>query len=253
MEAHVKTPSRTGSAALAGLSLAGLIALAAVLRRRWSFPVRMIEREVPVVEPPPAATDTSPDSQPPGEGQGDYHHRIYRVRIADPLFTPDQVMERVKRDPNRYVPHELASFEKIEGAEGMMATGDVYRVHLRNPYNTRVRVAEVTPGSFLFTALEGHVEAGVIRFACEPDKQDASSVVFSIESWARHHDRFIELTYETLKLGKKIQQTIWLYFCERVVEESGGHRVGDIEVIDERTPADQADAQNERLVETADE
>jgi hypothetical protein len=236
-------PHRTQGTILAGLSLAGIVVLAAVLRRRWSFPVRSIKREVPVASSPPAEATVGSEDQPPDKGKGDFHHRIYRVRIANPLLSPEQIMERVKRDPDRFVPHELASFEKIKGIEMKMAVGDEYRVHLRTPYNARVRVADVAPTSFLFAALEGHVEAGAIRFRCEPDGGDPPAVVFSIESWARHHDRFIELTYETLKFGEKMQQTIWLHFCEQVVEESGGQRTGDIEVIDERTPKERVDAQ----------
>ena len=46
-----------------------------------------------------------------------------------------------------------------------MAVGDEYVVRMPGPWDGPVRVVERTPTAFRFATLEGHLEAGQIRFA----------------------------------------------------------------------------------------
>jgi uncharacterized protein (UPF0548 family) len=94
-----------------------------------------------------------------------------------------------------------------------------------------VRVVEVTPTSFRLVTLEGHLEAGQIRFASE---RVNGLVDFSIESWARSADRICDLLYDRLRMAKEVQVHMWISFLERVVKLSGGRREGCVDVLTRR-------------------
>ena len=90
-----------------------------------------------------------------------------------------------------------------------------------------MRVVEVTPDSFRLATLEGHLEAGQIRFsASEADGR----LVFTIESWARSGDRLSDLLYARLRMAKEIQLHMWTSVLERAVDRSGGRRSGRLEI-----------------------
>ena len=162
---------------------------------------------------------------PPG-GSGPLFHRVYRARIRAAQMAPEELMARVSADPDRVAPTEFASFVKVLGDEGTMAVGDEYVVRMPGPWDGPVRVIERTPSSFRFVTLEGHLEAGQIRFSA----QSGELLEFRIESWARAGDRLSNLLYEHLRMSKEVQLHMWTSMLERVAELSGGRLTGGVEI-----------------------
>ena len=166
------------------------------------------------------------DVQHPSAGAGPLFHRLYRVRIRDARMGPEELVARVSADLDRVAPSEFASFAKVLGAEGTMAVGDEYVVRMPGPWDGPVRVIERTASSFRFVTLDGHLEAGQIRFAA----RRGELLEFSIESWARAGDRLSNLLYEHLRMSKEIQLHMWTSVLERVAERAGGRLTGGIEI-----------------------
>jgi hypothetical protein len=86
---------------------------------------------------------------------------------------------------------------------------------------------DVTPTSFRFATLVGHLEAGQIEFrACD----DGDGLRFSIESWARSGDRLSRLLFQTLRMAKEVQFHMWTSFLERVADLAGGRMEGGLDI-----------------------
>jgi hypothetical protein len=166
------------------------------------------------------------DVQHPSDGAGPLFHRLYRARIREARMGPEELVARVSADLDRVAPSEFASFSKILGAQGMMVVGDEYVVRMPGPWDGPVRVIERTASSFRFVTLDGHLEAGQIRFAA----RRGELLEFSIESWARAGDRLSNLLYAHLRMSKEIQLHMWTSVLERVAELAGGRLTGGIEI-----------------------
>jgi uncharacterized protein DUF1990 len=166
------------------------------------------------------------DVQHPAAGAGPLFHRVYRARIRDARLGPRELVARITADLNRVAPSEFARFHKVVGEEGSMAVGDEYVVRMPGPWDGPVRVVERTPSSFRFVTLDGHLEAGQIRFAAER----ADLLEFRIESWARAGDRLSNLLYHHLRMSKEVQLHMWTSTLERVAELAGGRLTGGIEI-----------------------
>jgi hypothetical protein len=194
---------------------------------------------------------TWPDNAPPqlpggvsreevqrvGHGAGAFFRRRYRVRIRNAEVAPEELMARLAADPNQAAPSEFASFKKLLGEDGRMEVGDEYVVRMPGPWDGPVRVIERTPTAFRLATLEGHLEAGQIRFSATGHEP----LEFTIESWARSGDRLSDLLYDRLRMSKEIQFHMWTSFLERVVRLSGGTRDGGLEIVTrrvERPPED---------------
>jgi uncharacterized protein (UPF0548 family) len=175
-----------------------------------------------------------PAVQREADGTGPRFHRRYRVRIAGSALTPDELIEQVARKPDAFAPAETSRFEKTFGAEGPLTLGDEYEVHPTGPWRAPVRVAACDRRSFTLVTLEGHLEAGQIRFSAAPGSQRPGVLVFTIESWARSATPTVHVAYDTLGLAAKAQEATWTFFCERVAETCGGRRLGPVEVLTER-------------------
>ena len=182
--------------------------------------------------PPPLPPDADHgDVQRPRDGVGPLFHRFYRARIRDSEMEPDALLTRVSSDPDAVSPSEFASFQKVEGEDGRMRVGDEFVVRMPGPWDGPVRVVDVAPSSFRLVTLEGHLEAGQIRFGAE---RSQGLVDFSIESWARSADRLCDLLYDRLRMAKEVQLHMWVSFLERAVELSGGRREGCVDVLTRR-------------------
>ena len=182
--------------------------------------------------PPPLPQDSDQSEvQRPGDGVGPLFHRLYRVRIRDSGIEPGELLNRVSDDPDAVSPTEFASFQKVRGEEDSMRAGDEFVVRMPGPWDGPVRVVEAAPTSFRLVTLEGHLEAGQIRFAAE---RADGLVAFSIESWARSADRLCDILYDRLRMAKEVQVHMWISFLERVVKLSGGRREGCIDVLTRR-------------------
>ena len=165
------------------------------------------------------------------DGIGPLLHRCYSVDIDDADIDAAALMAAMQADPNAMVP-EIALFEKSRGAGGSMDVGDEFMIRMPGPWNGPVRVAEVTPTSFLLLTLDDHLEAGqiVFRAADEPD----GSLRFEIESWARPGDWFSHVFYNRLWVAREVQLTLWVQTCVAVAKRSGG-RLRDGVHIDTRS------------------
>jgi hypothetical protein len=177
---------------------------------------------------PPALPDavSRDEVQHPPQGVGPLFHRTYRTRIRDTAVEPEELMARITADLDRVAPSEFATFAKVLGDEGSMAVGDEYLVRMPGPWDGPVRVVERTPTAFRFVTLDGHLEAGQIRFEARRDEL----LEFRIESWAQAGDRLSNLLYSHLRMSKEIQLHMWTSVIERVVKLSGGRRTGGIEI-----------------------
>jgi hypothetical protein len=173
----------------------------------------------------PAGTPME-DVQRPADGAGPLFHRLYRARIREARLGPAELVARITADLDRVAPSEFASFHKLGGEEGTMAVGDEYVVRMPGPWDGPVRVVERTPSSFSFVTLDGHLEAGQIRFAAH----DGDLLEFRIESWARSGDWLSNLLYHHLRMSKEVQLHMWSSMLERVAQLAGGRLTGGIEI-----------------------
>jgi hypothetical protein len=179
-------------------------------------------------QPPPVEPGISTDRiQPPEAGAGRLFHRRYRTRIRESLLTPEELVERVARDPDRVVPTEFASFQKVLGEPGQMLSNDEYVVRMAAPWDGPVRVVKREPCRFRLATLERHLEAGQIEFRAF---EQGDLVVFEIESWARSKDWITDLLYDRLRMTKEVQLHMWTSVLERVVELAGGRMTGGVDI-----------------------
>jgi hypothetical protein len=185
---------------------------------------------------PPAFPErvAADEVQSPSAGAGPLFHRVYRARIREAQMGPEDLLERITTDLDQVAPSEFASFNKVLGDEASMAVGDEYVVRMPGPWDGPVRVIERTPTAFRLATLDGHLEAGQIRFAAH----DRELLEFSIESWARAGDRFSNLLYQHLRMSKEIQLHMWTSTLERVAKLAGGRLTGGLEVRTRRVDAD---------------
>jgi hypothetical protein len=52
---------------------------------------------------------------------------------------------------------------------------------------------------------------------------------FTIESWARSHDRVFDAMYDKIGLAQMLQGEMWAIACERFAHVAGGTRTDDCE------------------------
>jgi hypothetical protein len=171
--------------------------------------------------------------QLPDEGAGPLYHRRYTADIARPRLSAEALVARIVRDLPNFSPRALAEFRKIKGRRGSMAVGDEYHIKILGPWNGSVRVSEVTRDSFTFVTLEGHPEAGQIRFQARPHPEQRNVLRFEIMSWARSRDLLVSAAYEVGQIGKVVQKNVWVEFCTRAAQTSGGQLLGEVVVYDE--------------------
>ena len=88
--------------------------------------------------------------------------------------------------------------------EGALRVGDEFVVRMPGPWDGPIRVIEVTPTSFRFATLAGHLEAGQIEWRATDED---GLLRFEIESWARGGDRWSYLLlHDRLRMAKEDPQ-----------------------------------------------
>jgi hypothetical protein len=183
--------------------------------------------------PPPVDPALIDDAvQEPRDGAGPLFRRRYTARIRGADVTAAEEMRRVRRDPNDVAPGRVAHFQKVTGDEGELRVGDEFVVRMPGPWDGPIRVVEVTPGSFRFVTLSGHLEAGQIEWRAT-DVDD--HLVFEIESWARAGDRLSHALHDQLRMAKEVQLYMWTSVLERVARHTGGELAGGISIETRRT------------------
>jgi Domain of unknown function (DUF1990) len=197
---------------------------------------RLEERGDAASDAPPELPASVPldEIQLPDDGHGPLFHRVYRTRIRETAMAPADVIARVAADPDCVAPTEFASFKKLQGEEGDMRVGDEYVVHMAGPWDGPVRVIERTATSFRLATLDGHLEAGQIRFSA---RSEDGMVVFEIESWARSAGPLVHLLYDRLRMAKEVQLHMWTSMLQRVADMAGGRVTGGIDIHTRRVDA----------------
>src|SRR5215218_716247 len=202
----------------------------------WAYVWRitpMYRREVPgswdVDGPPPLPAGIRVDGiQSPHHGSGAFLRRRYRVDVVDGRLHAVSVIADIRGDINRVVPGGIAQFRKITGNEnGPLALGDEFLVRMPGPWDGPVRVIELTPTSFRFATLAGHLEAGQIEWHA---RDDDGAVVFGIESWARSGDRLSHVMHNKLRMAKEVQLHMWTSVVERAARLAGGRLARGIDI-----------------------
>lgn len=168
--------------------------------------------------------------QPARTGSGAFFERRYWVDVQHPRQTAHELLEHVKCHLPAYSPELLADFSKTEGPTDCLRVGDEYHVKILGPWNGDVRVTDIGPDFFELTTLEGHPEAGRICFSLRPHATLPETIRFEIHSYARSRDGLVAFTYDTLGLGRLVQQQTWEQFCQRVAEHSQGLWLGPVQV-----------------------
>ena len=212
-----------------------LTALGAV----WRWNRRSVahdQRDVERVELPAHDRAGSVDDQPVEIGFGPTFHRRYRTVVRAGALDVEAAMAVIQADPNVLADLDLAPFTKVRGESGAMHVGDRYVIEIAGPWKGAVEVADVSPRSFRLTTLEGHMESGVIemRAASHAPDDRAAEVTFTIESWARSHDRFLDLVYDKLGVAKALQGEMWSIACDRFAHLVQGEQIGALDILSER-------------------
>ena len=168
--------------------------------------------------------------QPAATGSGPWLERRYFIDLARPRHTPTQLMSEVQADVARFAPEMLADFKKKDGPENGLRVGEEFEITILGPWNGCVRVTSVGNTHFEFITLEGHPEAGRIHFEAHFLDEYPDVLRFEIRSRARSRDGLVAFAYDTLGVGKRVQEATWVEFCRRVAAASGGHAIGDVTV-----------------------
>ena len=168
--------------------------------------------------------------QPAATGSGPWLERRYFIDVARPRLTPPQLMAEVQGDVARFAPGLLADFTKKNGPDEGLRVGEEFHITILGPWNGCVRVTEVTPTRFGLITLEGHPEAGRIHFEAHFLDESPDVLRFEIRSRARSRDGLVAFAYNTLGVGKRVQEATWVAFCRRVAAASGGHALADVTV-----------------------
>jgi hypothetical protein len=161
------------------------------------------------------------------EGHGAFMRRRYRVDVADSRLTAAELISRLRTDPNQVVPGGIARFRKVEGGEGSLTVGDEFVVRMPGPWDGPVRVIQVTPCSFRFATLEGHLEAGQIEWrAADGD----FGLRFEVESWSRPGDRLSDFAHHRLRMAKEVQLHMWTSVMENVAKLAEGRMRAGVDI-----------------------
>jgi hypothetical protein len=208
----------------------------------WRYLTRQTRPARRVRRTGPSDTGPDPDRPLPGnggriqrrsDGHGPVYRRSYRVRIAHPTLSPEELVAELGRDLNLASPVEVAEFDKVRGSGDALGVGDEYVVRMPGPWDGPVRVAERTPCSFRLVTLKGHMEAGEIDFCARPGVAPGQ-LEFEIRSWARSGTRLFDWLYDRLWFPREMQLHMWVHFCERVAQLAGGWVDGPVVVTTER-------------------
>jgi hypothetical protein len=209
----------------------------------WSYiwritPIHRRELEGSVEDdgPPPLPEDVSHDGVLlPEEGSGPLFHRIYTGVIEDARSGPAELIDHLAGDPNRVVPLALARFKKTSGPEWRLQEGDEFLVRMLGPWDGPVRAVQVTPTSFRFATLAGHLEAGQIEWRA---REEGGRLVFQVVSWARSGDRLSAIMHDRLLMAKEVQLHMWTSVVEHAALETGGRLVGGVDIETRRVDPD---------------
>lgn len=174
----------------------------------------------------PPGTDRE-DLLLPESGAGAFMRRRYRVDVIEPALSPEELMARLREDPNLVTPWGLAHFHKRSGGDGPMRVGDEYLVRMPGPWDGPVRAVEVTATSFRFSTMAGHLEAGQIEWRAA---RVEGALRFEVESWSRPADRLSKFAHHHLRAAKEVQLHMWTTVLEKAARLAGGRMPEGVDI-----------------------
>ncbi|TWT54863.1 hypothetical protein Pla22_25170 [Rubripirellula amarantea] len=166
------------------------------------------------------------DFQLPSAGVGKIFNRKYHL-LFDSESSAEEIIANVQAFPGRYCDPRLAEFNKTRGEEGQMAVGDRYHISISGPWDGPVETIAIDERSFTFITLDGHLEAGFIRFSANPVKD---TIEFRIESWAASAGPMVWFTYSGLKITEKMQTKMWRHYCLKIAAVTGKNVIGPLHI-----------------------
>lgn len=193
------------------------------------------QRDVDELSEPPPAHEPHPQLQHRDDGVGPILQRTYQVAIVQPRLSAGELIEGLRIDPNYYISSLVAGFVNADVPARNLEAGDELVVELPGPWNGPVVVQHADDQSLLLATLNGHMEAGHIRFDTTPldDSHEHEGFSFRIRSWARAGDPAFAAIHVVVPIAKELQTAMWTAMCQRAVLISGGHQLGNVEVITE--------------------
>ena len=198
---------------------------------------RYVERRhVPVTElsEVPPEHRSHPHLQPRVGGVGPVVMRTYCVDIADPVVDAVELMDEFRTDPNHFTSSLVAGFVRDDEPARDLVEGDDVVVELPGPWNGPCTIDTIGDTSVLMATLDGHMEAGHIRFeTIHPPSHSADGFSFRVRSWARAGDAGFAALHVGVPIGKELQTAMWCAMCDRAVTISGGQRSSPISVSTE--------------------
>ncbi len=168
--------------------------------------------------------------QSAADGSGPHLERRYYVDFTDSRLSAPELMRYITAHVTDLAPDLLAEFEKVKGADAVLEVGHEFHIKILGPWNGSVRVTEVADDYFELCTLEGHPEAGHIRFSVQALDAPKGALRFEIHSKARSRDGLVAFAYSTLGVGKRVQEQTWVLFCEGVVKATEGQALGPVKV-----------------------
>lgn len=207
----------------------------ASIAKRWAIPTK--SNEVKVDEgniKVPSISEIArkyPRFQSIDEGAGPLYQRNYVARIKGAKYSALQLMHVIQANLNNFSPQELARFDKYKYRDlHTMNIGDQYHISITGPWDGPVEVVEQSLESFTLATRRDHLEAGVIVFSVK-SLSKPEELEFKITSYARSANELVKFAYEDLGVAKAAQTNMWAFFCNQVVQYSGGELISEIEIM----------------------
>lgn len=247
-ESESARPGRDGRLRRLGAStrrcvLAGVRWPFSIVATLWEYVSRT--RGVRRSEGPGAVPEDLPAALPPevvlsglqdvADGVGPLLHRCYVTRVCESELTAAALIDAFAGRPNRAAPQQLADFDKDRGEDGELRVGDEFTIHIPGPWDGPVRVIEVGTTGFGFVTLDGHLEAGRIRFSARD--MAAGCLELRIEAWARGGDHVSNMFFDRVGISKEVQLHTWTSVLARLTDLAGGRRDGAIYAATKRVAA----------------
>lgn len=180
--------------------------------------------------PPPSMNAGAEGLQEAPDGEGPLVMRSYTIRIEQSERMRAELIQQLIADPNALNAGAVAGFVADDRPATDLRAGDRLVVELPGPWNGPIMVERADDAGLLLATLEGHMEAGRIRFdTVAPTGGDAEGFVFRITSWARAGNRVFEFLHLRLPIGRELQTAMWVAMCRNAASASNG-RVGAIRV-----------------------
>lgn len=217
-----------------------------LLRRRYVENVtRTVDR---LSEAPPEALGGIPSPseavQAAYTGTGPLVLRSYEVDIRQARLAPNELMERMIERPGDLNDSRIAGFVRDDEPATTLRRGDDLVVELPGPWNGPVRVVHADSSGLLLQTLDGHMEAGQIRFdtAAHVERPDGThDYLFRVRSWARGGDAVFTVLHLGVRVAKELQTAMWVALCHGAMRVAEGTRHRKIrvttEILAESSPA----------------